>query len=133
MLLYVCLLQSSCMPTKTFFPEYPDDWIDVTEEANHDYLLPTHVTNVASRTTYALADASGPVLQNAPDNVQQAILAILDLNTDLHEHAHMVQGIKDLVLVEDRDVHVLALEKLVQHKTNDHDSFPQDVRAFARN
>ena len=34
-----------------FYPDYPEDWIDVTEEARCDYLLPTHVTNVASRTT----------------------------------------------------------------------------------
>ena len=49
-----------------FHPEYPEDWIDMTEEASHDYLLPIPATNVASRTTYALAEASGQVLQNAP-------------------------------------------------------------------
>ena len=47
-------------------PPSPEDWIDMTEEASHDYLLPIHATNVASRTTYALAEASGQVLQNAP-------------------------------------------------------------------
>ena len=26
-----------------FYPDYPEDWIDVTEEARQDYLLPTHV------------------------------------------------------------------------------------------
>ena len=35
-----------------FYPDYPEDWIDVTEEAHHDYLLPTHINNVPSRTTY---------------------------------------------------------------------------------
>ena len=60
-----------------FYPYYPDeDWIDVTEEASHDYLLPTHVTNVASCTTYALAEASGTVLQNAPNNVRQQCLQL---------------------------------------------------------
>ena len=33
-------------------PDYPEDWIDVTKQASHDYLLPTHITNIASRTTY---------------------------------------------------------------------------------
>ena len=37
-----------------FYPDYPKDWIDIIEEARHDYLLPTHVANVKSRTTYAL-------------------------------------------------------------------------------
>ena len=31
-----------------FYPDYPEDWIDVTEEARQDYLLPTHVANVPS-------------------------------------------------------------------------------------
>ena len=59
-----------------FYPDYPEDWIDITEEGSHDYLLLTHVTNVASRTTYALAEAFGTVLQNAPNNVKQAVLVI---------------------------------------------------------
>ena len=35
-----------------FYPDYPEDWIDVAEDASHDYLLPTHVANVASRTRW---------------------------------------------------------------------------------
>ena len=83
-----------------FYPAYPEDWIDVTEEASHDYLLPSHVTNVASRTTYALAENSGAVLQKAPNNVKQAVLAIRSLSTDLHERSHTVHGIKDLELAQ---------------------------------
>ena len=55
-----------------FYPDYPEDWIDVTEEASSYSLLPTHVTNVASRTTYTQAEASGSVLQNVPTNTKQA-------------------------------------------------------------
>ena len=44
------------MPTlqthEDFYPDYPEDWIDVTEEARQDYLLPTHVANIPSRMTY---------------------------------------------------------------------------------
>ena len=60
-----------------FFPDCPGDWIDVTEEASHDHLLPTHVTNIASRTIYALAEASGAVLQNAPNNIKQAVILLV--------------------------------------------------------
>ena len=52
-----------------FFPDYPEDWIDVTEEASHDYPLPTHAANVASRTTYTLAETIGTVVQSAPSRV----------------------------------------------------------------
>ena len=67
-----------------FYPDYPEDWIDVSEEASSDYLLPTHVTKVASRTTYDQAEASRPVLQNVTTNTKQAVLAIRDMGTDLH-------------------------------------------------
>ena len=116
-----------------FSPDYPEDWIDVTEEASHDYLLPTHVTNVASRTTYALAEGNGAVVQNALNHIKQAVLAIRRLSTDLHEHAHTVHGIKDLVLAQNLEVHILALQKLVNNENIDQDIFPEYVRAFARN
>ena len=44
-----------------------------------------------------------------------------------------MHGIKDLVLAQNRDVHVLALKKLVQCESIDHDIFPENVREFARN
>ena len=105
----------------------------MTERASHDYLLPTHVANVASPTTYALAETNGAMLQGALNNVKQAVLAIRSISTELHEHAHTVHGIKDLVLAQNRDVHVLTLKKLVNNENIDQEIFPEDVRAFARN
>ena len=60
-------------------------------------------------------------------------MAFRDIDTELHEHAHTLHGIKDLVLAQNRDVHVLALNKLVECESIDHDIFPEDVREFARN
>ena len=116
-----------------FYPDYPEDWIDVTEEAHHDYLLPTHITNVPSRTTYDLANTNGMTMQNVPDHIRQAALAVHSVGTELHEHTHTVHGIKDLLLAQNRDVHVLVLKKLVNGENIDQDIFPEDVRAFARN
>ena len=113
--------------------EYPEDWIDVSDETSHQYLLPTHATNLASRTTYTLAETNGPVVQNAPSGVIQAFLAVRDLDTELHEHTNFVHGIKNLALAQNRHVHILALKKQVQHENIDQDIIPQDVRAFARN
>ena len=101
----------------------------MTEEASHDYFLPTHVTNVASRTTYELAETCGAVLQNAPNNIRQAVFAIRSISTELHVHAYTVHGIKGLVLA----VHILPLKKLVNNENIDQDSFPEDVRAFPCN
>ena len=118
---------------ENFYPDYPEDWIDVTEEARQYYLLPTHVANVPSRITYALDETVEQAMATAPTVVRQAALAIKDIDTELHEHANTVHGIKDLLLAQNRDVHVLAIKKVVAQVSIDHDFFPEDVRAFARN
>ena len=60
-------------------------------------------------------------------------MAVGSVSIELHGHAHTVHGIKDLVLAQNRDVHVLALKKLVNGENIDQDIFPEDVHAFARN
>ena len=120
-------------PHEDAYPDYPEDWIDVTDEAREDYLLPTHAVNVPSRTVYAIAGANPVALQGTPSGVRDSIMALEDINTELHEHAHTVHGIKDLILAQNRDVHVLALKKLVLNEPIDHDVFPENVREFARN
>ena len=116
-----------------FYSDYPEDWIDVTTEASEDYLLPTHAVNVPSCTIYSVAGTSNAMLQNSPGGVRESIIALKDIDTELHEHTHTVHGIKDLVLAQNRDVHVLALKKLVQCESLDNDVFPENVREFARN
>ena len=64
-------------------------------------------------------------------HVKQAVMAIRSVSTELHEHAHTVHGFKDLVLAQNRDIHVLAFRKLVNGENIDQDIFPEDERAFA--
>ena len=97
-------------PHEESYPDYPEDWIDVTAEARGDYLLPTHAVSVPSRTVYSVAGASAARLQGTPSGVRDSIMALKDIDTELHEHAHTVHGIEDLVLAQNRDVHVLALK-----------------------
>ena len=68
------------------------------------------------------------MLQNSPGGVRESIMALKDIDTELHEHTHTVHGIKDLVLAQNRDVHVLALKKLVRCESLDNDVFPENVR-----
>ena len=128
-------LPEAPMPTlqthEDFYPDYPEDWIDVTEEARQHYLPPTHVANVSSRVTYAVDETVEQVMTSAPTVVRQAALAIKEIDTELHEYANTVHGIKDLLLAHNRDVHVLALKKLVARESNNHYVFPEYVRAFA--
>ena len=105
------------MPTlqthEDFYPDYPEDWFDITGEARQDYLLPSHVEKIPSREKYALYETVEQAIATAPTVVRQAALAIKDIDTELHEHANTVHGIKDLLLAQNRDVHVLAIKKLV--------------------
>ena len=57
-------------------------------------------------------------------------MAVRDLNTDLHEQAHTVHGIKDLVLAQNCDILFQDLKKLVKRESIDQD-FYDEVRAFA--
>ena len=72
-----------------FYPDYPEDWIDVTAEASEDYLLPTHAVNVPSRTIYSVTGTSNAMLQNSPGGVRESIMALKDIDTELHEHTHI--------------------------------------------
>ena len=61
----MALLSLKCTH-EDFYPDYPEDWIDVTEEARQDYLLPTHVANIPSRMTYALDETVEQAMASAP-------------------------------------------------------------------
>ena len=99
-------------PHADFYPDYPEDWIDITDEASEDYLLPVHAVSVPTRTVYSVTGANAATLQNTPSGVRDSIMSLRDIDTELHEHAHTVHGIKDLVLAQNRDVHVLTLKKI---------------------
>ena len=53
--------------------------------------------------------------------------------SELHEHTNTVHGIKDPLLAQNWVVHVLAIKRLVAKESINHDVFPENVRAFARN
>ena len=106
-----------------FNSNYSEDWLDFTEEANEEYLLPTNAANVRSRTIYSVTEAGTKAMQGAPSGVRDSVMALRDIDTDLHEHANTVHGIEDLVPTQNRDVHVLAIEKLVLIKPIDNDFF----------
>ena len=116
-----------------FYPEYPEDWLELTEEYQRDYLLPTHAANVPSRTTYPLTGEEKQATDTAPEYVKQVVFVVNSVSMELHEHANTIHGLKDLLLAQNRDVHILAIKKLVMQESIDHDIFPENVRAFARN
>ena len=59
------------------YPEYPKDWIELTEECKQDYLLPTHIANVPSRTTYSLTGVKKQALYTAPKSEKLPLLSTI--------------------------------------------------------
>ena len=96
-------------------------------------MLPTHVANIPPRKTFTLDETVAQAMATAPTVVRQAALVIKDIDTELHEHANTVHGLKGLLLAQNRDVHVLANKKLMAQEYIDRDIFSEDMRAFARN
>ena len=96
-------------------------------------MLPTHAANVPSRTTYPLTGEEKQATDTAPEYVKQMALVVESVSMELHEHANTVHGLKDLLLAQNRDVHILAIKKLVMRESIDDDIFPENVRTFAKN
>ena len=85
----------------------------MTEECRQDYLLPTHIANVPSRTTYASTGAEKQALNATPKYVREVTPVISDVNMVVHEHANTIHGPKDQLLAQNRDVHISAIRELV--------------------
>ena len=51
---------------------------------------------------------------------------------ELHEQQSTMRGLKDLDLAQNRDVHLLALKKLMKNEPLDDSLFPEDVQDFAK-
>ena len=71
-------------------------------------LLPTHIANVPSRTTYPLNGAEKQALNTAPKYVKQMTFAINSVSMELHEHSKTVHGLKDLLLAQNRFIKALS-------------------------
>ena len=74
------------------YPEYPANWLELTEEHQRDCLLPTHAANVPSRPTYPLTGEEKQATSTAPEYVYGLC--------GHHEHGNIVHGLKDLLLAQ---------------------------------
>ena len=80
------------------YPNYPGEWLELTEEHQQDYLMLTHAASVPSRTTYPLTGEEKRATSTTPENVRQMAFVVNSVCTQLHEHANTIHGLKDLLL-----------------------------------
>ena len=73
-----------------------------------------------------------PALRRLPTPCQEQADVLRLIGTELHEHQSTMRGLKDLHLAQNRDVHLLALKKLMKNEPLEDTLFPEDVQDFAK-
>ena len=80
----------------------------------------------------ARIDATNPTLSELPIECQMQANILRTIGTELHENHLTRYGLKDLHLAQNRDMHLLALKKLMKNEPLEDLVFPDEVQAFAK-
>ena len=80
----------------------------------------------------ARIDATDPTLSELPIECQMQADILRTIGTELHEHHLTKYGLKDLHLAQTRDMHLLALNKLMKNEALEDLVFPDEVQDFAK-
>ena len=114
-------------------PWYPQIQWEATPTTDEDH-RPSHILSITTEVPPARLDTGepDPVLEEMPPECQRQAHALRTVGTELHEHFLTRRGLKDLHLAQNRDVHLLALRKLMNGEPLEDTMFPEDVQDFAR-
>ena len=67
-----------------------------------------------------------------PAECQKQADVLRTIETELHEHHVTKYGLRDLHMAQNRDVHLLALKKLMKNEPLEDSMFPDEVQDFAK-
>ena len=114
-------------------PWYPQIQWEATPTIDEDH-RPSHILSITTGVPPERLDTGepDPVLEGMPLECQRQAHALRTVGTELHEHFLTRRGLKDLHLAQNRDVHLLALRKLIKGEPLEDTMFPEDVQDFAR-
>ena len=114
-------------------PWYPQvQWENTPTSTEND--RPNCIISVTTKVPAARLDTTkrDPALRRLPMQCQEQADVLRLVGTELHEHQSTMRGLKDLHLAQNRDVHLLALKKLMKNEPLDDTLFPEDVQDFAK-
>ena len=114
-------------------PWYPQvQWENTPTSTEND--RPNCILSVTTKVPAARLDTTkrDPALRRLPMQCQEQADVLKLVGTELHEHQSTMRGLKDLHLAQNRDVHLLALKKLMKNEPLDDALFPEDVQDFAK-
>ena len=95
---------------------------------------PNCILSVTTKVPPARIDTTkrDPAMRRLRMPCQQQADVLRLVGTELHERQLTLCGLKDLRLAQNRDVHLLALKRLMKKEPLDDDIFPEDVQDFAK-
>ena len=114
-------------------PWYPQvQWENTPTSTEND--RPNCILSVTTKVPAARLDTTKRdlALRRLPMQCQEQADVLRLVGTELHEHQSTMRGLKDLHLAQNRDVHLLALKKLMKNEPLDDTLFPEDVQDFAK-
>ena len=120
-------------PSLSSIPWYPQvQWETTPTSTEND--RPNCILSVTTKVPAARLDTTkrDPALRRLPTQCQEQADVLRLVGTELHEHQSTMRGLKDLHLAQNRDVHLLALKKLMKNEPLDDALFPEDVQDFAK-
>ena len=120
-------------PSLSSIPWYPQVQWETTPTSTEDD-RPNCILSVTTKVPAARLDTiqRDPALRRLPTPCQEQADVLRLIGTELHEHQSTMRGLKDLHLAQNRDVHLLALKKLMKNEPLEDTLFPEDVQDFAK-
>ena len=95
---------------------------------------PNRILSITTRVPPARIDTTkpDPTLGTLPLECQKQADILRTIETELHEHHLTKYGLRDLHMAQNRDVHLLALKKLMRNEPLEEPMFPDEVQDFAK-
>ena len=120
-------------PSLSSIPWYPQVQWETTPTSTEDD-RPNCILSITTKVPAARLDTiqRDPALRRLPTPCQEQADVLRLVGTELHEHQSTMRGLKDLHLAQNRDVHLLALKKLMKNEPLEDTLFPEDVQDFAK-
>ena len=114
-------------------PWYPEIQWETTPTMEEDE-RPNRILSITTRVPPARIDTTkpDPTLGTLPVECQKQADILRTIETELHEHHLTKYGLRDLHMAQNRDVHLLALKKLMRNEPLEDPMFPDEVQDFAK-
>ena len=103
--------------------------LTIDEDQRPNYILSITTKMLPARLDTVEPD---PAIGEMPAVCQNQANVLRTISTELHEHHLTKCGLKDLHLAQSRDVHLLALKRLMKDEPLKDAIFPEDVKDFAK-